>query len=78
MRDLTPAVIVLTEVGTVSLIGPKNIPLPKKSSEYRVNVCWEIGDHRECKTMTRDEAYALKAWLDENNGFTYWFQALDE
>ena len=73
-----PAVIVLTEVGTVTLTAPKNMASPRKSSECKVNVCWEIGDHRECKTMTRNEAYALKAWLDENNGFTYWFQALDE
>jgi len=55
-----------------------NIMDKKELREHRVNVCWEIGDHRECKTMTRNEAYALKAWLDENNGFTYWFQALDE
>ena len=73
-----PAVIVLTGVGTVTLTVAKNMASPRKSSECKVNVCWEIDDHRECKTMTRDEAYALKAWLDENNGFTYWFQALDE
>ena len=44
----------------------------------RVNVCWEINKERQCKTMTKDEAYSLKAWLEENNGFTYWFQALDD
>ena len=52
----------------------------KTNKEYkkRVNVCWEIGEERACKTMSKDEAYALKQWLDENNGFTFWFQALDD
>lgn len=52
----------------------------KTNKEYkkRVNVCWEIGEKRACKTMSKDEAYALKQWLDENNGFTFWFQALDD
>lgn len=52
----------------------------KTNKEYkkRVNVCWEVGEERACRTMSKDEAYALKQWLDENNGFTFWFQALDD
>lgn len=52
----------------------------KANKEYkkRVNVCWEVGEERKCRTMSHDEAYALKRWLDENNGFTFWFQALDD
>tara|TARA_B100000073_G_scaffold262438_1_gene222145 strand:- start:260 stop:484 length:225 start_codon:yes stop_codon:yes gene_type:complete len=73
-----PAVIELTGAGMGTLTGQKNMQSPKKSSVLRVNVCWEINKERQCKTMTKDEAYALKAWLDENNGFTYWFQALDD
>ena len=49
-----------------------------RDKQRRVNVCWEVGDERKCETMSKDQAYALKAWLEENNGFTYWFQALDD
>jgi hypothetical protein len=52
----------------------------KSNNNYkkRVNVCWQIGEERKCETMSHDDAYALKAWLDENDGFTFWFQALDD
>jgi hypothetical protein len=52
----------------------------KSNKDYkkRVNVCWEVGEERACRTMSKDEAYALKRWLDDNNGFTFWFQALDD
>lgn len=49
-----------------------------KQYKKRVNVCWEVGEERKCRTMSNDEAYALKKWLDDNNGFTFWFQALDD
>jgi hypothetical protein len=49
-----------------------------KDYKKRVNVCWEVGEERACRTMSKDEAYALKRWLDDNNGFTFWFQALDD
>jgi len=48
-----------------------------KNQNIQVNVCWELAKHRECKTMSKEEAYNLKNWLDENQGFCYWFQALD-
>ena len=50
----------------------------KKEYKKRVNVCWEVGDERKCETMSKDDAYALRAWLDENDGFCFWFQALDD
>jgi len=28
--------------------------------------------------MEKEDAYALKKWLEDNDGFTYWFQALDD
>lgn len=50
----------------------------KKEYKKRVNVCWEVGDKRKCETMSKDDAYTLRAWLDKNNGFCFWFQALDD
>ena len=49
-----------------------------KDKPIRVNVCWEINSERQCKTMLKEDAYLLKNWLDENDGFTFWFQALDD
>ena len=51
---------------------------PERNYKRRVNVCWEVNKERKCRTMSKDEAYALKEWLEENNGFCFWFQALDD
>ena len=64
--------------GLSSLTGPTSLVMNHRDKQRRVNVCWEVGDERKCETMSKDQAYALKAWLEENNGFTYWFQALDD
>jgi hypothetical protein len=52
----------------------------KKSEEYqpRVNVCWEINKERYCKTLSKDEAYALKKEMREAGGVVFWFQPLDD
>ena len=49
-----------------------------RDKQRRVNVCWEVSGERKCETMSKDHAYALKVWLEDNDGFTYWFQALDD
>ena len=48
-----------------------------KDKPIKVNVCWERDKKRQCKTMSKEDAYLLRTWLDKNNGFCYWFQALD-
>jgi hypothetical protein len=50
----------------------------KKEKPIRVNVCWELKDIRKCETLPKDKAYALKKHLDEEGGFCFWFQALDD
>ena len=52
----------------------------KKSENYqpRVNICWEIGEERHCKTLSKDEAYALKKEMREVGGVVFWFDVLDE
>ena len=49
-----------------------------KDKKIRVNVCWSHNDKTKCETMDKEHAYALKKWLDENGGYTFWFQALDD
>ena len=50
----------------------------KTSKPIRVNICWELGEERHCKTMTKDEAYATRKHVEDNGGVTFWFQALDD
>lgn len=50
----------------------------KKDQPKRVNICWQLKDERKCQTLSRDEAYALKKHVDDNNGCVFWFQALDD
>jgi hypothetical protein len=48
-----------------------------KEYKKRINVCWEVHEERKCETMSKEEAYALRTWLEENDGFCFWFQALE-
>ena len=64
--------------GLSSSTGPTSLVMNHRDKPRRVNVCWEVNGERKCETMNKDQAYALKAWLEDNNGFTYWFQALDD
>jgi hypothetical protein len=50
----------------------------KKDQPKRVNICWELKDERKCQTLSRDEAYALRKYIDDNDGCVFWFQALDD
>jgi len=50
----------------------------KKDKPIRVNVCWELGENRKCETMEKEDAYRTRRWVEANDGFIFWFQALDE
>ena len=52
----------------------------RKSKDYqhRVNVCWEYEEERQCKTLSKDEAYALKDEMREKGGVVFWFDVLDK
>ena len=50
----------------------------KNIDNRRVNICWECGDEKKCVTLSKEEAYATKRWVDDNGGVVFWFQALDD
>jgi hypothetical protein len=52
----------------------------KKYKQYqvRVNMCWEVGDEKKCATLNKEEAYATRKWVEENDGIVFWFQALPD
>jgi|TARA_Y100000401_G_C8325923_1_gene228271 hypothetical protein len=52
--------------------------MKNKDKPIRVNVCWECGKTRKCETMEKEDAYKTKRWVEANDGFIFWFQALDD
>lgn len=49
-----------------------------KDLRIRVNICWEVGDEKKCVTLSKEEAYATRDWVEERGGTTFWFQALPD
>jgi hypothetical protein len=49
-----------------------------KDSRTRVNICWQVGEERKCVTLNKSDAYAIREWVEERNGFVYWFQVLPD
>jgi len=50
----------------------------KKDKRIRVNICWELKKERKCQTLSKDEAYALRKDVEDNDGVVFWFSALDD
>ena len=49
----------------------------KKDKQTRVNICWELGDERKCETLSKEDAYATRQHIEENNGVVFWFNPVD-
>ena len=49
----------------------------KRKPNIRVNICWEVGDEKKCVTMSREEAYATRKWVEANDGVVFWFAAVE-
>ncbi len=50
----------------------------KRDPQIRVNMCWEINEEKKCVTLTKDEAYVTRKWVEEQGGAVWWFQALPD
>jgi hypothetical protein len=49
-----------------------------KDRSIYVNVCWEQDNKNQCRTLEKQEAYALKEWADcRDDVVVWWFQALN-
>jgi hypothetical protein len=44
----------------------------------RVNICWQVGDEKKCATLPKEQAYATRDWVEEQDGVCFWFQALPD
>lgn len=49
----------------------------KEDKPIRVNICWELKKERKCETLSKDKAYALRKYVEDNDGVVFWFSALD-
>ncbi len=49
-----------------------------KDPNIRVNICYELKDERKCVTLSKNDAYATREWVEENGGIVFWFQALPD
>jgi hypothetical protein len=47
-----------------------------KNPRVRVNMCWIVGKEKKCVTLSKEEAYATRDWVEENDGTVFWFQPL--
>jgi len=49
----------------------------KRDPHIRVNICWEVGEEKKCVTMSKEEAYATRKWVEQNDGVVFWFSAVE-
>lgn len=60
-------------------MGTPCLEVKKYREPYiRVNICWELGDEKKCVTLSKNDAYATRDWVEEQGGCVYWFQALPD
>jgi hypothetical protein len=50
----------------------------QRDPQIRVNICWEVGDEKKCVTMSKEEAYVTRKWVEEQVGCVWWFQGLPD
>ena len=50
----------------------------RRQVNIRVNMCWEVGKEKKCVTLSKEEAYATKKWVEDNDGVVFWSQVLSD
>lgn len=49
-----------------------------KEPRIRVNICYEVRDEKKCVTLSKEQAYATREWVEAQGGVCFWFQALPD
>jgi hypothetical protein len=49
-----------------------------KDLKIRVNICWIVGNEKKCATLNKEEAYATRKWVEDNDGVVFWSQVLPD
>ena len=48
-----------------------------KEPQIRVNICYHVRDEKKCVTLPKEEAYATRDWVEENDGIVFWFNPVN-
>ena len=49
----------------------------KKDPTIKVNICWEVRDEKKCVTLSKEEAYATRDWVEREGGVVFWFSPVE-
>ena len=49
-----------------------------KQHNTKVNICWQVGDEKKCVTMSKEQAYATRDWVEAQGGVVFWTQVVSE
>ena len=45
----------------------------KRDPQIRVNICWQVGEEKKCATLSKEQAYATRDWVKQQDGIVMWF-----
>ena len=48
----------------------------KVNKQITVNLCYELDKERKCQTLSKEDAYNTRKWVEEKGGFIWWFNPL--
>jgi hypothetical protein len=48
-----------------------------KEPQIYVNICYETENEKKCVTLPKEEAYATRDWVEENDGTVFWFNPIN-
>lgn len=49
----------------------------KRNPEIKVNICWHVENEKKCVTLPKEEAYAIREWVEREGGVVMWFNAVN-
>jgi hypothetical protein len=59
-------------------MGDFSIEMKKyKEPQIYVNICYETENEKKCVTLPKEEAYATRDWVEENDGVIFWFDPVN-
>lgn len=47
-----------------------------RNKQITVNLCYELNKERKCQTLSKEDAYNTRKWVEEEGGFIWWFNPL--
>ena len=48
----------------------------KQDKDIKVNLCYELNKERKCQTLSKEDAYTTRKWVEGEGGFVWWFNPI--